>query len=331
LFPLASTLPTKFPNETSGLFGKPANSAEEDIELTRAVIMNHHTRLVDAQDDDIDIPPLAQAHDDEISTTDAAAANVAKTNSNKLDQTLSKLTNAFPLFVLAAAVLGTIYPSALLFVNRGSLISTLLASVMMGTGMTLTTDDFRSMFVGTERWRTVLPAGVACQYGIMPLAAWVVGRTLLLGRGVDATAQSLSLFLGLILVGCSPGGTASNLVSLIAGADVALSVALTAASTILAAGVTPLLVQLLIGSTVHISGMALCVATARVVLAPVLFGMLCKAKLPKIADSISRFAPFGSVIIVALICGGVVSNNASIMKSASAALSYYQVRSTFPT
>lgn len=135
----------------------------------------------------------------------------------------------------------------------------------------------------------------------MPCSAWLVGRALKL---------SDPLFLGLILVGCSPGGTASNLVSLIAQADVALSVILTACSTILAVVVTPLLVQLLVGSSIQVSGWALCEATARVVLLPVLLGMILNAKLPRVARWLSRGTPLASVILVSLICGGVVAQNA---------------------
>ena len=142
----------------------------------------------------------------------------------------------------------------------------------------------------------------------MPLSAFTVGRWLLLNAHPTAGP---ALFLGLTLVGCSPGGTASNLVSLIACADVALSVLLTTCSTILASAITPLLVKTLVGSAVEVSGKALCVATARVVLLPVLLGMVLNERAPNLAKSLSRFTPFASVLIVALICGGVVAQNAS--------------------
>ena len=149
------------------------------------------------------------------------------------------------------------------------------------------------------------------------------------------------LFLGLVLVGCSPGGTASNLVSLIAGADVALSVLLTACSTVLAAAVTPLLTKLIVGSAVNVSGIALCVACAKVVLAPVALGVTLNELVPKLCISvsllvlhyyarwldshlkesfaqISRWTPFASVILVSLICGGVVANNSAMWMASTA-------------
>jgi len=126
------------------------------------------------------------------------------------------------------------------------------------------------------------------------------------------------LFLGLVLVGCSPGGTASNLVSLIAGADVALSVLLTSCSTVLAAAVTPLLTKFIVGSAVPVSGKALCFACAKVVLAPVALGVMLNEYMPKLCKWVSRWTPFASVMLVSLICGGVVANNSAMWMGSTA-------------
>lgn len=158
-----------------------------------------------------------------------------------------------------------------------------------------------------------VPTGVLCQFIIMPVTALILGRTFLL----KSVPYGPSLFLGLCLVGCSPGGTASNLVTLIAKADVALSVLLTSASTILASVVTPILVKLLVGSAVQVSGWTLCEATAKVVLLPVFFGMIVNAKAPGLATKVSRFTPFASVLLVSMICGGVVSQNSSLFLESS--------------
>jgi BASS family bile acid:Na+ symporter len=214
-------------------------------------------------------------------------------------------------------MLGSVHPSALLWVNTGNIISFLLALVMVAMGMTLEAKDFSTIFTrDSYSWRIMIPTGVACQYGIMPLAAWFVGRSLLLPPSTTPhQPQALALFLGLVLVGSAPGGTASNLVSFIAGADVALSVILTAISTLLASLVTPFMVQLLLGQTIRIHGQALMAATAQVVLLPVLLGMILKAQLPALSRIVSRFASFASVLFVSLICGGVVSNHSDIILS----------------
>ena len=229
---------------------------------------------------------------------------------NKLDLILSRLTSAFPFFVLGSAILGLLKPRTLMWTNRGTLISWMLASVMCATGLTLEKEDFTKV-LGQDF--AAVPAGVLCQFMIMPLTAYFVGRKMLLNSGTYGP----SLFLGLCLVGCAPGGTASNLVSLIAKADVALSVLLTSCSTVLASLVTPLLVKLLVGSTIAVSGWALCEATAQVVLFPVMFGMFVNAKAPNLASRVSRFTPFASVLLVSLICGGVVAQNSVMFLQSS--------------
>ncbi|GKY94943.1 hypothetical protein MPSEU_000459200 [Mayamaea pseudoterrestris] len=230
---------------------------------------------------------------------------------SSLDALLSKLTSAFPLFVLGSAALALAQPSALQWVNRDNYIDAMLATVMVGTGLTLTRSDFYSVL---SRDNVVsVPLGVVCQFVVMPLAALIVGRTLLLRHVNAATGQAL--YLGLLLVGCSPGGTASNLVSLIAKANVALSVVLTACSTLLAVVATPTLVKLLVGSSIVVSGATLMQTTARVVLVPVVIGMLLNQLAPRLSRYMARWTPFLSVILVSLICGGVVAETVPLLLS----------------
>ena len=256
---------------------------------------------------------------------DKAFSETLETNNSKLDDVLAKLTSGFPFFVLGTAILALVRPSLLQWTNRGELITIMLSSVMWGTGLTLTKDDFT---VVLKQNLSAVPAGVLCQFLIMPFSAYLIGTTILSQAFVSsATATKASVkatqemaraaFLGICLVGCSPGGTASNLVSLIAKADVALSVLLTSCSTILASVATPLLVKLLVGSTIAVSGWTLCVATAKVVLLPVVLGMIVNAKAPNLSNAISRFTPFCSVVLVALICGGVVAENASLLRAST--------------
>lgn len=185
----------------------------------------------------------------------------------------------------------------------------------MAMGMTLRAEDFTRILKkdstnSEETSIASIPAGVSCQYLIMPLTAFLIGSAVLL-------PQNPAAFLGLVLVGCSPGGTASNLVALIAKADVALSVILTSVSTILASLLTPLLVKTLVGSTVSISGWALCKATTQVVLLPVILGMVVNEKIPKLAKFVSRYASFAGVVLVSLLCGGVVAQNATMTLGSS--------------
>jgi len=327
----------------------PADSKEDDLEKTIKLIMEHvekeakkeeMKRMQQAAHESkaekqrvVNLPSLIKA-DNEIMLRSKKAANdvlgikndeenehleelVSVTNDSKnlLDRVMSTATNLFPFFVLSFAIIGLKKPNTLLWVNRGQLIPLMLSAVMMAMGMTLKTEDFTrvlSIKASNEQETTItaIPVGIICQYVIMPLTAFLIGSATLL-------PQNPAAFLGLVLVGCSPGGTASNLVSLIAKADVALSVILTSFSTIMASVLTPVLAKTLVGSAVSISGWVLCKATAQVVLVPVALGMIIREKLPKIADFVGRFASFAGVLLVSLLCGGVVAQNAGMAVAGS--------------
>eukprot|EP00979_Chaetoceros_neogracilis_P003637 scaffold637_cov159-Chaetoceros_neogracile.AAC.1 len=320
-----------------------ANSKEDDLEKTIKLIMEHVEKeskrdaLIKAEQTKnkpkqkfLDLKSIIKA-DSEVMLRSKKAANeimgrssVDETNDefvdaavaveekealHFVDNVLAKLTTLFPLFVLSAAITGVKKPGALLWVNKGQLIPLMLSAVMMSMGMTLKTDDFTRVLRKSESSEdasfAAIPAGISCQYLIMPLTAFLIGSATLL-------PQYPAAFLGLVLVGSCPGGTASNLVALIAKADVALSVILTSLSTIMASVLTPLLVKTFVGSAISISGLTLCKATAQVVLLPVAFGMLVREKLPKVADFLGRYASFAGVVLVSLLCGGVVAQNASM-------------------
>jgi len=318
-----------------------ANSKEDDLEKTIKLIMEHvgkqsksddlikagqakkapTQKILDLKsiiktDSDIMLRSKRAADevlgisnaDDETSyhLEDDTVAVEEKETLNLVDNVLAKLTTLFPFFVLSAAIVGLRKPEALLWVNKGQLIPLMLSAVMVSMGMTLKTEDFTRVLKKNEDASfTAIPAGISCQYLIMPLTAFFIGTATLL-------PQHPAAFLGLVLVGCCPGGTASNLVALIAKADVALSVILTSLSTIMASILTPLLVKTFVGSAVSISGLTLCKATAQVVLLPVAFGMLVREKLPKVADFLGRYASFAGVLLVSLLCGGVVAQNAAM-------------------
>jgi BASS family bile acid:Na+ symporter len=132
-------------------------------------------------------------------------------------------------------------------------------------GMTLTVDDFKR--VATQPKYVLI--GFLAQYMIMPLSAFFIAKAAGLGPALSS---------GLILVGCSPGGTASNLVTLIAQADVALSVVMTACSTVAAVFMTPWLTTQLAGSYVAIKAKDLVLSTLQVVLVPVTAGLVINTK-----------------------------------------------------
>ena len=271
------------------------------------------------------LPPTSRQHVSaplQVSTNSLTDVEKPEPIPSRLDLWLSRLTTAFPLFVTGAAGLGAWKPATLAWANHSTTL--MLAAVMMGTGLTLDAEDFVNV-LGEHRW--AVPLGVACQFGIMPAAAWTVSRVVLGGTaGMMSPTLTSALTMGLVLVGCSPGGTASNLVALIAEANVALSVILTTCSTLLAVVLTPLLVKLLLsgsamGATIQVSGLQLCSATAKVVLVPVILGMLVQVKAPRLARAASRWTPFGSVLLVSVICGGVVAETIPLLVGSTEILS----------
>jgi len=161
-----------------------------------------------------------------------------------MTRTLELLANAFPVWVLVACGLALVEPAWFTWF-RGPAIVAGLAVIMLGMGITLSLADFARVAARPAAVAT----GFVAQFLIMPLAGWFVAAT----AGLETPFA-----VGIMLVAACPGGTASNVVTYIARADVALSVLMTTCSTLGAVVLTPLLVKLLAGRsfrfTVHDTG-----------------------------------------------------------------------------
>ena len=186
--------------------------------------------------------------------------------------------------VLAAAAIALMFPAAVKRLLPGSLIAPLLGTVMFGMGLTLKPDDF--LRVLKRPWQIL--AGTAAQFAVMPLLAFALTRVFALDPGIA---------IGVILVGACPGGTASNVITFLARGDVALSVSLTAVSTLLAPFVTPLVVYALGGAAIEVHPAALCVSILEIVLAPVLLGLFVNRLFERFRRVSPRFAAFNSTLV----------------------------------
>lgn len=215
---------------------------------------------------------------------------------------MSPVTRLFPFWVAAGSALAVLYPPAFTWFS-GQLIVWGLAVVMLGMGITLTGAEFREAL---RRPRAVL-LGVGAQFGIMPLAGWTIAALL----GLDTP-----LAVGLILVACCPGGTASNVVTYIARADVALSVLMTTCSTLAAVVVTPVLTAALAGAYVAVDARALLASTAQVILLPVLAGVLLNRHAPRVVRLVVPIAPTVAVAAIVLICASVMGQNRDAVATA---------------
>jgi len=202
------------------------------------------------------------------------------------------LTNLFPLWVLIASALALWRPELFTWFS-GGLITVGLAIIMLGMGLTLSVDDARRV----ANRRVSLGTGVALQYTVMPsmgwLCAWLYGLP-------------TPFAVGLILVACCPGGTASNVISFLARVDVALSVAMTAASTILAVVMTPLLTAWLAGSRIDVPAGGLLLSTVQVVVLPLVGGALLKRYAPQLTARLLPVAPLTAVAFITLIVASII-------------------------
>ncbi|MBP5360688.1 MAG: bile acid:sodium symporter family protein [Bacteroidaceae bacterium] len=198
--------------------------------------------------------------------------------------------------VLAVAVVSLCCPSSFLWVDT-SAISPMLGVIMFGMGLTLSLQDFRIVL---SRPKDIL-IGCLAQYTVMPLLAWVLTCMFVLPK---------ELALGIILVGCSPGGTASNVITYLAKGDLALSVGMTAISTLLAPLLTPLLVWLMAGMMVEVDTIGMLLSIVYVVIAPIVVGLLWQRFLPGITKKLVPYLPALSSLAICLVVGIVVSHNA---------------------
>lgn len=218
-----------------------------------------------------------------------------------MSRILERCANAFPLWVLGACAMALVKPELFTWF-RGDAIVVGLAVIMLGMGITLSLDDFAR--VATRP--TTVAAGFVAQFLIMPAAGWLVANAM----GLDTPYA-----VGLILVGCCPGGTASNVVTYIARADVALSVLMTTCTTIGAVVLTPLLTKLLAGRLIEVDAAGLFLSTLQVVVLPVAGGVAINRFLPRVVRAVLPVAPLVSVVTIAMVCASVIGQNAAAVRS----------------
>ena len=205
--------------------------------------------------------------------------------------------NLYPVWLVTLAVIAFFKPPVMLWFNSDWVFWSLAAS-MLGMGLTLSLADFKAI--------SLMPGSVAlgfiAQYTVMPLTGWLVSKMLNLEPGIAV---------GIILVASCPGGMASNMISYLARANVALSVVLTLFSTLLAFFFTPMWTQKLAGQYVPVDAWGLCKSALQLTVAPVILGVLIRWKLPRLADRIGACGPTIAVLAFAGVSGGIVAASAA--------------------
>ena len=206
-----------------------------------------------------------------------------------------RITSLFPLWILIVSIVSFLYPPLISWF-KGDYISFALALIMLGMGLTLTLDDFKRVL----KFPKSVLIGVFLQYTVMPLSGYAIAYI------YDLPTP---FAVGLILVACCPGGTASNVLTFIAKADVALSVTLTSISTLLSVLLTPLLTLYLAGNRVDVNSVGLLLSTLKVIILPVAIGVFLNYFFPKFTKKLSIVSPLLAVLMIILIVASVIAAN----------------------
>ena len=207
---------------------------------------------------------------------------------------IQHLTRLFPLWALLLAWLAWMQPG--LFSDYSPAILPLLALVMFGMGLTLTAQDFLRILAMPR----IIGLGVLLQFSVMPLVAWLIA--MLLNMNPLLTA-------GMILVGASPGGTASNVICYLARGNVALSITLTAVSTLLAVVLMPGISWLYLNTTIDVPVLDMLKTILWLVLAPVSLGVLMNHLAHRQLKPLRQVFPLLSVLAIVLIIAIIVALN----------------------
>ena len=209
----------------------------------------------------------------------------------KFSQLLQK---SFALWVLLCAGLAMLSPSS--FVWLKSYIPWMLGIIMFGMGMTMTLADFKSVLHSPK----AVAIGVAAQFIVMPCLAYMLCKLFNLPPEIA---------IGVILVGCCPGGTASNVITYMAKGNTALSVACTSVSTLLAPLLTPAIFYLLASQWIDINAWSMLSSILQVVLLPIVLGLVVRAMLKDKTQYYMPVMPLISVVAIVLIVAAIIAGS----------------------
>ena len=205
---------------------------------------------------------------------------------------------SFSFYVLAAVCLALQFPTAILIwgdFETKNLIVPLLQIIMFGMGTTMGLKDFQ----GVIKMPKGVFVGLLCQFSIMPLVGY--GLSVFFDFPPEIAA-------GIILIGSCPGGLASNVMAYLAKANVALSISLTTIATLLAPLITPALMQFFAGTLIPIDTWAMMISILKMVILPVVLGLIFNQLLKKRASHLLAFLPQVSMIAIIVIIMIITAN-----------------------
>ncbi|TXR54755.1 bile acid:sodium symporter family protein [Reinekea thalattae] len=211
---------------------------------------------------------------------------------------LNVITMLFPLWAILGSLVAYFQPE-LLVGYKGQIVP-LLMIIMLAMGLTLKLEDFWAVVSNKK----ALILGVILQFTVMPIVALIISIVLQMDKAVT---------IGMVLVGSVAGGTASNVICYLARGNVALSISMTATSTLVGVVMTPLLIDLLLGVSVDVPALSMIVSLAKIVLLPVSAGIMLNYFFARYVVRLADVFPFISMVaIVAAISIIVAINQAQI-------------------
>lgn len=214
---------------------------------------------------------------------------------------LQRFTSLFPIWAIVLSAIALLYPD--IFLPYKDAIPFLLGLVMFGMGMTLALKDFLLVF---KRPKAII-TGTVLQYALMPLIGFLIAGAFSLSPEITA---------GVVLLGCCPGGTASNVISYLAKGDVALSIVLTSVSTLISFVMTPLLTWIYIGQTIDVDMYGMLVSILQIVIVPVALGIVINTLSGSRIENIRYLFPLFSVLTIVFIIAIIMALNRETVISA---------------
>ena len=209
---------------------------------------------------------------------------------------VAKTIRLFPLWVILFSAWAFLKPQY--WTDISFLIVPLLSVVMFSMGLTLTIEDFLKIFKNFK----IVCLGILLQFLIMPILGFLLVKSFNIEQIIG---------IGVILVGCAPGGTASNVICFLAKGDVALSISLTICSTILAVFFMPALFWLYTGSNIEIPVYQMMLSIFNIIIIPVFLGIILNSITFFNLEKIKLCLPLIAVIAIIFIIAIIIASNAN--------------------
>lgn len=208
------------------------------------------------------------------------------------------------LFVIIALIYSKSFSWVLSECMGINIINLLLGVILFAMGTTLEMDNFIHVFKSPKE----ILLGISAQYLIMPVLAFIIANIFSLES---------ALTVGLILVGTVPGGTASDVITFLAKGDLALSVSLTAISTVISPILTPFITLILIGNRIAFNPTEMFISIVEIVIVPIGLGLFLNYKFPNFCEKLKEYLPGVSSIVIAIIVAGVIGANKEAILTSS--------------